>query len=94
MGVLREFAAYYNLDRPHRSLDLAPPIRPNVTAPTLREASASRPVLGGPRLLDSRVKSVRLLPSHRWYRVDSGWSRFSPRARHVKSDRLLPSDSN
>jgi transposase InsO family protein len=29
--ILREFASYYNLDRPHRSLDLSPPIRPNVT---------------------------------------------------------------
>ena len=44
--VLREFASHYNLDRPHRSLDLAPPIRRNVTAPTLRGAIASRPARG------------------------------------------------
>ena len=53
--VLREFGAYYNLDRPHRSLDLSPPIRPNVTAPTLRGAIASRPVLAGLHHVYSRA---------------------------------------
>jgi len=53
--VLTEFAAYYNLDRPHRSLDLSPPIRPNVTAPTLRGAIVSRPVLGGLHHVYSRA---------------------------------------
>jgi len=43
-AVLAEFALYYNRDRPHRSLDLQPPL------PTLRSGPgpvASRPVLGG-----------------------------------------------
>jgi len=43
-AVLAEFAQYYNRDRPHRSLDLQPPL------PTLRSGPgpvASRPVLGG-----------------------------------------------
>ncbi len=65
--VLREFAAYYNLDRPHRSLDLAPPIRPNRHGPNpagsyrLKASTWRSP----PRLLESRVNSDRLLPSHR-----------------------------
>ncbi len=53
--VLREFAAYYNLDRPHRSLELSPPIRPNVAAATLRGAIVSRSVLGGLHHLYSRA---------------------------------------
>ena len=53
--VLGEFAAYYNRDRPHRSLDLSPPIRPNVAAPTLRGAIVSRPVLGGLHHVYSRA---------------------------------------
>ena len=43
-AVLAEFAKYYNHDRPHRSLDLQPPL------PTLRSGPGpvgSRPVLGG-----------------------------------------------
>jgi hypothetical protein len=65
--ILREFASYYNFDRPHRSLDLSPPIRPSVTAPTLRGAIVSRPVLWRsppPRLLESHMISMRLLPSY------------------------------
>ncbi len=53
--ILREFAAYYNLDRPHRTLALSPPIRPKVTAPTLRGAIVSRPVLGGLHHVYSRA---------------------------------------
>ena len=53
--VLRKFAAYYNLDRPHRSLDLSPPIGPNVAAPTLRGTIVSRPVLGGLHQVYSRA---------------------------------------
>ena len=53
--VLREFVAYYNLDRPHRSLELSPPIRPNVAAATLGGAIVSRPVLGGLHHVYSRA---------------------------------------
>ena len=45
--MLREFAAYYNRDRPHRSLDLHPP-RPRSLGST--GPIVSRPILGG-RLL-------------------------------------------
>ena len=49
-AVLAEYVAYYNADRPHRSLGLAPPL-PSVHAPTAPGAAAgrviSRPVLGG-----------------------------------------------
>jgi transposase InsO family protein len=53
--ILREFAAYYNLDRPHRTLAHSPPIRPNVTGPSLRGAIVSRPVLGGLHHVYSRA---------------------------------------
>jgi len=52
--------AYYNLDRPHRSLDLAPPICPNVTAPSLLGAIVSRPVPGGLHHVYSREAWTRL----------------------------------
>ncbi|HEX2515797.1 MAG TPA: integrase core domain-containing protein, partial [Chloroflexota bacterium] len=48
--VLREYLAYYNSARPHRSLGLMPPLP---SAPPLRETGAApgrivaRPVLGG-----------------------------------------------
>ena len=45
-AVLAEYVAYYNLDRPHRSLALEPPLpAPRSPAPT--GAIGSRPVLGG-----------------------------------------------
>jgi transposase InsO family protein len=48
--VLAEYLRYYNTDRPHRSLDLAPPL-PSVRASAAPGAAAgrviSRPVLGG-----------------------------------------------
>ena len=43
-AILREFVAYYNADRPHRTLQLETPV------PTIRAGSGcvrSRPVLGG-----------------------------------------------
>ncbi|MDQ6720253.1 MAG: transposase [Candidatus Dormibacteraeota bacterium] len=42
--LLRDFAAYYNRDRPHRSLDLHPP-RPRSLGST--GPIVSRPILGG-----------------------------------------------
>jgi putative transposase len=48
--VLAEYVRYYNTDRPHRSLGLAPP-QPSVRAPAAASAAAgrvvARPVLGG-----------------------------------------------
>jgi hypothetical protein len=49
-AVLAEYVAYYNADRPHRSLALAPPLlrrpaRPAPTGPLGRVVA--RPVLGG-----------------------------------------------
>jgi transposase InsO family protein len=47
--VLAEYVAYYNVDRPHRSLALTPPL-PSARSPTLPSvtgAGSSRPVLGG-----------------------------------------------
>jgi len=55
VGVLREFAAYYNLDRPHRTLALAPPIRPPSWPQARRGAVVSRPVLGGLHHVYSRA---------------------------------------
>jgi len=52
--VLTDFTAYYNRDRPHRTLFLSPPSRPNVTAQT-RGAIVSRPVLGGLNHVYSRA---------------------------------------
>jgi transposase InsO family protein len=49
-AILREYVAYYNTDRPHRSLGLTPPLpgarapRPPGTAPG---RVIARPVLGG-----------------------------------------------
>jgi len=53
--VLREFAAYYNLDRPHRSLELSPPIRPTSRPLATRGAIVSRPVLEGLHHVYSRA---------------------------------------
>jgi transposase InsO family protein len=53
--ILREFAAYYNLDRPHRSLALASPIRPAAWPQAQRGAIVSRPVLGGLHHVYSRA---------------------------------------
>ncbi len=53
--VLSEFAAYYNLDQPHRSLELSPPIRPASRPQARRGAIVSRPVLGGLHHVYSRA---------------------------------------
>jgi transposase InsO family protein len=45
-AVLVEYVAYYNLDRPHRSLALEPPL-PASRSPAPTGAIGSRPVLGG-----------------------------------------------
>ncbi|MDQ3701113.1 MAG: integrase core domain-containing protein [Chloroflexota bacterium] len=45
-GVLAEYLAYYNADRPHRSLALEPP-RPMGRSPAAPAEIRSRPVLGG-----------------------------------------------
>ncbi len=44
--VLAEYVAYYNVERPHRSLTLAPPL-PASRSPVPTGAIRSRPVLGG-----------------------------------------------
>ena len=43
-AILREFVAYYNEERPHRTLDLEPPV-PTIRAD--RGPVRSRSVLGG-----------------------------------------------
>ena len=45
-AVLAEYVAYYNADRPHRSLALEPPL-PATRSPATRGAVRSRAVLGG-----------------------------------------------
>ena len=45
-AVLHEYVAYYNAERPHRSLGLAPPL-PMGRRPAVRGTIRSRPVLGG-----------------------------------------------
>ncbi|CAA9244323.1 MAG: hypothetical protein AVDCRST_MAG77-1703 [uncultured Chloroflexi bacterium] len=45
-SVLAEYVAYYNADRPHRSLALEPP-RPMGRSPATRGAVRSRAILGG-----------------------------------------------
>ncbi len=45
-SVLAEYAAYYNWDRPHRSLALEPPLLMGCS-PATRGEVQSRPVLGG-----------------------------------------------
>jgi putative transposase len=45
-SVLAEYVAYYNADRPHRSLALEPPL-PAARSPASTGAIRSRPVLGG-----------------------------------------------
>ena len=44
--VLAEYVAYYNADRPHRSLALEPPL-PASRSPVTTGAIRARPVLGG-----------------------------------------------
>jgi transposase InsO family protein len=46
-AVLGEFAAYYNADRPHRSLRLEPPVPPHRSAASGATRIHARPVLGG-----------------------------------------------
>jgi putative transposase len=46
-AVLREYAAYYNAHRPHRGLQLEPPLRPRRDTPIGTAAIRARPVLGG-----------------------------------------------
>ena len=45
-SVLAEYVAYYNTERPHRSLALEPPL-PAVRSPVACGAVKSRAVLGG-----------------------------------------------
>jgi len=53
--VLREFAAYYNRDRPHRSLELSPPLRSPSPPLVSQGAIVSKPVLGGLHHVYSRA---------------------------------------
>jgi transposase InsO family protein len=46
-GVLSEFAAYYNAERPHRGLHLEPPLARRCDAPVAAVRIRARPVLGG-----------------------------------------------
>jgi transposase InsO family protein len=46
-AVLGEFAAYYNVERPHRSLHLEPPVPAHRRAAPLASRIHARPVLGG-----------------------------------------------
>jgi len=46
-AVLGEFAAYYNFERPHRSLHLEPPLPPHRSAAPGAHRIRARPVLGG-----------------------------------------------
>ena len=47
-GVLREYVAYYNAERPHRSLALSPPAGPRPLPPSsARDLVDAEPVLGG-----------------------------------------------
>ena len=45
-SVLAEYVAYYNTERPHRSLALEPPL-PAARSPATRGEVRARPVLGG-----------------------------------------------
>jgi hypothetical protein len=85
--LFREFAAYYNRDRPHRSLDLYPP-RPRSLGST--GPIVSRPILGSlhHRLLESRVNSCRVLPSRRRTAVFNDSLASSGRYRARAEDRL------
>ena len=57
--VLAEYVAYYNAERPHRSLALEPPL-PASRSPVPTGAIRSRPVLGGtpPRLPPRRLRRM------------------------------------
>jgi transposase InsO family protein len=46
-AVLGEFVAYYNAERPHRSLDLQPPLAPHRHGAAGADRIRARPVLGG-----------------------------------------------
>jgi transposase InsO family protein len=46
-AVLREFAGYYNAERPHRGLGLEQPVPPSRSAPASADRIRARPVLGG-----------------------------------------------
>ena len=46
-SVLHEFAEYYNVDRPHRSLQLEPPLARRGDTPARAGPIRARPVLGG-----------------------------------------------
>jgi transposase InsO family protein len=52
--VLAEYMAYYNADRPHRSLALAPPL-PMARSPAAHGEVWSRPLLGGLHLVYRRA---------------------------------------
>ncbi len=45
--LLAEYVAHYNRARPHRSLDLSPPVALVATSPPERRHITARPVLGG-----------------------------------------------
>ena len=45
-AVLNEYVDYYNAERPHRNLDLAPPL-PTTRARAPTGSICARPVLGG-----------------------------------------------
>ncbi len=54
-AVLREFAAFYNAERPHRGLQLEPPVPPSRGAPPGANRIRARPVLGGLHHVYERV---------------------------------------
>jgi transposase InsO family protein len=54
-AVLGEFAAYYNTERPHRSLQLEPPVPPSRRAMRGATRIRSLPVLGGLHHVYQRV---------------------------------------
>jgi hypothetical protein len=45
--MLGEYVAYYNFERPHRGLNLEPPLTPRRDAPVGTGPIRTRPVLGG-----------------------------------------------
>jgi transposase InsO family protein len=54
-ALLGEFLAYYNAERPHRAVQLEPPVPPNRSAPPGPTRIRRRPVLGGLHNVYERV---------------------------------------
>lgn len=54
-GVLREYVAYYNAFRPHRSLALEPPAGPHPIPSAPADRIVADPVLGGLHHIYRRV---------------------------------------